>query len=329
MFAQAPMPKVTVPRVGIIDFYGLRKLSADKLKKQLGLQEGGPLPGSRLNLEEQLDQIPGVVRSHIEAMCCTDGAAILFVGIEERGAPIFSLRSDPDGEMRLPDEVTGAWTEFQEAVQAAVHMGITAEDLRSGHALSADPTTRVVQKRFSTLAELYLPVIRDVLRNSADEEERTIAAYVIGYAPVKRLVVDDLQYALQDPAPTVRGNAISALKAIAVLASRDSELGIRISPTWFVEMLHSPYFSDRTRAVNALLDLTEENDTSTLDLIRERGLDSLSEMARWNSLEYAVGSYMLLSRVGKIPADEARRAWSDGQRERVIGTVLETARKSH
>jgi len=43
----------------------------------------------------------------------------------------------------------------------------------------------------------------------------------------------------------VRANALRSLTAIAVLASRDPAPGLRISPTWLVELLNSPTAPDR------------------------------------------------------------------------------------
>ena len=62
---------------------------------------------------------------------------------------------------------------------------------------------------------------------------------MIAYAPHKPDVVNDLQYALQDPDEAVRANAVRALNGFAVLAAKQPARGIRVSATWFVEMLNS------------------------------------------------------------------------------------------
>ncbi|MEO8131553.1 MAG: hypothetical protein ABI822_30945, partial [Bryobacteraceae bacterium] len=48
------------PRIGTIDFYGLRKVTEAKVRKALAVAEGGVLPSSKGDTEERLDQIPGV-----------------------------------------------------------------------------------------------------------------------------------------------------------------------------------------------------------------------------------------------------------------------------
>jgi len=69
---------------------------------------------------------------------------------------------------------------------------------------------RALQEAFVDLATTYPTELRNVLREGANEEQRAMAAYIIGYAPNKMRVVNDLQYALQDPDDTVRNNACAA-----------------------------------------------------------------------------------------------------------------------
>ena len=96
------------PVVGTIDFYGLRKVTEAKVRQALGVREGGALPSSKGDVEEKLDQIPGVVQSHLEAICCDSGKITLYVGIEERGGTHFELHETPDGDVTLPDEINSA-----------------------------------------------------------------------------------------------------------------------------------------------------------------------------------------------------------------------------
>jgi hypothetical protein len=249
------------------------------------------------------------------------------VGIEEKGAAHFEFRDIPNGEVRLPGDIVGAYHEFLAALEAAVRDGNPAEDLSTGESLMVDAPARLLQRRFEVIAEKNLPLLRDVLKNSADDEHRAIAAYIIGYAPTKRLVVDDLQQAVQDPDDAVRNNSMRALGAIAVLGVKDPSQGIRISPTWFVEMLNSVIWADRNKAVTALLNLTESRPETILTLIRQRAMPSLAEMARWKSLSHAIGPYMLLGRAAGLPEQQIQDAWKSGQRETVIAKALKVSRK--
>src|SRR5437868_10820151 len=122
-------------RVGVIDFYGLRKVSESQVRKALGVREGDLLPASKGDAEARLDQISGVVESHLEAVCCDEGQTILYVGIEERGAPHFDLREPPTGDAVLPEEIVTVYNRFLEAAHAASQRGSTGEDLTHGHPL--------------------------------------------------------------------------------------------------------------------------------------------------------------------------------------------------
>jgi hypothetical protein len=312
--------RAQAPRIDALDFYGLRKTTEAQVRAAIAVKEGDPLPASKGDAEERLDQIPGVVESHLEAVYDA-GKMILYVGLEERGAPHFELREAPEGDMRLPEKIGAEYRGFVEASAAASRVHITAEDLTQGHARSADPNTRKIQDRFPLFATDHLAELRDVLRNSSDEEERATAAYIIGYAPNKLDVINDLQYALKDADAGVRTNAARSLVAIAVLAKKDPKLGIKISPTWFIEMLNSLSWSDRNRAVGALLILTDQPAAGVLDQVRDRALASLIDMARWKTLAHALPPYLLLGRVAGLPEDQVKDAWTRGDREWLIAQV--------
>jgi hypothetical protein len=307
------------PKIGTIDFYGLRKVPEAKVRKALGTSEGGQLSGSKGDLEDRIAEIPGVVQAHLEAACCDDtGQAILYVGVEERGAIHFDLRTPPEGDAALPEEMLSAYREFLSAVAQAARRSPPAEDLTRGHSLMADPDVRAIQERFVDLVARNLAQVRTVLRTSADDEQRAMAAYLIGYAPRKKDIVDDLQYALKDSDDAVRGNAIRALAAVAVYATLHPDAEVKVSPTWFIEMLNSLSWTDRNNAAVALVNLTESRDASVLAQLKQRALPALNDMARWRHLAHALPAYILLGRVKGIPEKEIQDAWASGDREKVL-----------
>jgi len=308
-------------RIGILDFYGLRKVPEAQVRKVLGVREGDPLPPSKGAAEERLDKIKGVYESHLEAVCCEEGRMVLYVGIEEPGAAHFDLRDPPAAEIQLPMEVAEAYAQFLQESAAAIHEGITDEDLTHGYSLSADKATRKIQETFPALADNNVIRIRNVLRMSADEAQRAAAAYLLGYVTDKQDVINDLQYALKDPDDGVRSNATHSLTALAVLARLDPKSGIRIEPTWFIEMLNSLSWSDRNRAAKALDILTESRDRMVLDQLRARSLPALVEMARWKVLSHALPAFLVLGRVAGLPEQQIQDAWSSGDRQSVIAAA--------
>ncbi len=312
-----PLPPNTSrgPVIGTVDYYGLRKIPLTTVQKALGVREGNLLPLSKGDVELRLDEIPGVVESHLQAVCCENGKVTLYVGIEERGAAHFDLHEEPDGSEMLPQEIDLAYRRFVDASDNASRQGLTRDDLTKGYARSEDQFVRAIQDMFPALVKENLPIVRSVLRNSEDEGQRATAAYVIGYAPDPKTVVNDLQYALRDADPGVRINAAHSLVALAVA-------GVKVEATWFIEMLNSLSWTDRTRALAALEILTDSQSAAVLDQIRMRALPAVVEMARWKTLEHALPAFLLLGRMAGLPEQQVKDAWARGDRESVIAQAL-------
>lgn len=319
--AQVETIALAPPRVDVIDFYGQRQVSRSLLQQALGTREGGPLPPSRGEAERRINQIDRVVATQLEAVV-EDGLTILYVGIEERGAPHFPIREAPGGPQVLPPAILTSYEEFLSASRAAAARGSTAEDLTNGHSLLADPESRRIQQTFPAIAEENLELLQEVLRESSDDPSRIAAAYIIGYYPDKAAVVDDLQYALRDANPSVRANAISSITAMVVLSRLHPETGLRISATWFIEMLNSISWSDRNRALWAMQLLTEERDDTVIRQLQTRAMDALVEMAGWKTLRHALPAFILVGRVGGLPEQEIQDAFARGERQEVIESVL-------
>jgi hypothetical protein len=311
-----------LPLVDVIDFYGLGKIPEARIRKALGFKEGDPFPPSKGNVEERLLELPDVAEAHLEAVCCDAGKTILYVGIEARGAPHLELRDAPEGEVELPKEILSDYRDFLDAYESAARRGAAAEDLTHGHSLIADPLAREIQLKFFDLAKNNLRLLRDALRNSDDDELRAAAAYVITYAADKHTIVDDLQYALRDPDPAVRANGVQGLLAILVYARLNPDSGIRVEPTWFIEMLNSLSWSDRDHALKVLQILTDTRDPSTMSELRERALPALIEMSRWKTLAHALPAFVLTGRVAGLTDQQIEDAWTSGDRESVIAAAL-------
>ncbi len=312
------------PRVGIVEIYGAKKATAEKIRKTIGLSPGDAIPKSKTDLEDQIAEVGGVVKASVSAVCCEEGKAILFVGVQERGAEGFEFRDEPTGTAELPPEIVAAFYDFRQAMMEAVKKGEAAEDISKGHSLMQNYTARQAQERFIGLAELHPSKLEEVIKESADPEQRAIAAVVLGYFPKKRLVVDTLQLAMRDPDEGVRNNAMRSLTAIAALAEKDPEQEIRVQPTWFIEMLRSVVWTDRSKASSALVNMTEKRDAKLLERIKERAVPELVEMARWKSLPHALPCYILLGRVAGIDEQRLRDEWGAGQREKIINEVADS-----
>jgi hypothetical protein len=316
-----------LPHIGDIDFYGLRKITAGKILGAINLAPGGTVPASKGELEDRIAHIPGVAAVQVEAVCCEENRVALFIGIEERGSTHIAFHSQPAGAATLPPDLMDAYRQFLGAELRAGMNGAAGEDLTAGHALSADPAVRGFEDRFLAMAAGRAGLFHDVLHDGPEPEQRAAAASMLAYAPDKKGIAGDLLFAVQDPDEGVRATAMRALAAIAVWAQKKPDAGIRIAPTWFVELLNSVVLSDRVESTKTLLILTDGGNAAALDLIRERALAALIEMARWKALRYALPPFLLLGRVAGLPDEQTRQSWEKGDREPVIKKALAAAAK--
>lgn len=314
---------VALPRVGIIDYYGIKKANRERIEKALELKPGDPFPKSKGEIEERIELVNNVVRAHIEAVCCEQGKAIIYVGILEKGAPTYQYRDAPTSEtVKLPEPLVDTWNQFMEQLQIAVREDMAAEDLTNGHSLMQFAPARELQLKFPEMVDANLPAIRAVLRGSADETERAIAAYAIGYATKKSAIIPDLQYAIQDPDDGVRNNAMRSLAAISVLARLKPMMNLQIPATWFVEQMNSIVWSDRNKAAYALVPITEDRNAETLAMLKDRALDSMVDMARWKHLGHALQGFILLARTAGWEEKRIQDTWAAGTHLQAVDEIL-------
>ena len=228
------------------------------------------------------------------------------------------FRSAPDDPVRLSPDVVEAGEAFMRALMDAVRRGDAGEDDSKGHSLMHDPTARAVQEQFIAYAARDLNQLRDVVRRSGEATHRALAAQILGYASDKRAVVDDLVYGMRDPSESVRNNAMRALAVIAEFAGGSPDRGVRVPYEPFVDLLSSPFWTDRNKASFALEELSTKRDPQLLQTLRAQALPALVEMARWKSDGHAGAAFFLLGRIGGLSEDEIRAAWERRDREAVI-----------
>ncbi len=320
-------PLFAQPKIGVLEVYGAGKVSRDKIQKALGARPGDPLPKSKGDVEEQLEAVDGIVQARLEAFCCEQGDAVLYVGLLERGANVSTYRPYPQEEMELPKEILTAYADFSAALSRASAEGDLKEDLTAGHSLMQNLPCRVAQERLAGLAQLHFNSIRTVLANALESEQRSIAAYVLGYGPDKAAVLKELLLALQDPDASVRANATRATKALAVYAIAHPKEDLRVQPTWFVEMLNSVELSDRLEASRILLLFTEKRDANAIGNIRDRAMASVLEMARWQHLPHALPAYLLAGRVAGWTDAALESAWAAEEREKTLKLIEKSLKK--
>jgi hypothetical protein len=319
--------------IGVIDFYGLGGLPAERVRSALTFKEGdtispdadGP-PAFIAASEARLATLPEVQRGRIDLVCCDEGRVIAYVGLERRGSTKRSFRAAPDGGARLAADIVSAGDEFSKALTRAAERGDTTEDRSQGHALNHDPAMRAVQDRFIAYASRDLPALRRVLRTSSDAAQRALAAQVLPYAADKAAIVDDLVYGTSDPAEGVRNSAIRALWVLAEMVPSAQRKAVPIPATPFVELLNSPVWSDRNKASGALEALTRRRNPGVLGALRRQAIDPLVEIARWKTEGHALLGFLVLARIAGYSDDAAHDLWKRGERETVIKAAVATNR---
>ena len=315
--------------IGIIDFYGLCGVSADRARAALTFTEGDTIllagdepPAFIAASEARLAAVPDVRQAKINLVCCDNGRAIIYVGIEERGSPTMSFRAAPQSDARLAADVVQAGDEFSQALMLATQRGDAGEDRSQGHALAHDSAMRAIQERFVIYAKRDLPELRRAVRGSSNAAERALAAQVLAYAPDKSAVVDDLVYGMTDPAKDVRNNAMRALLVIAEMAPSSGRPVPRIPPQPFIALLSSLEWSDRNKASGALEVLTRNRDPGLLETLRQQAVSPLAEMARWKSEGHALPAFLILARIAGYSDEAALEVWRRGERESLIKAAV-------
>ena len=153
LFAFVILGGVRVPvgqelQIGIIDFYGLNRVSAAQVREALTFKErdtlsltGGDRPAFLAESEDRLSKLPGVVRARTNIVCCDQGRVIVFVGIQEDGAAVMRFRAEPRDTARLAADIVQAGDEFSNALMAAVQRGDERRkrNFRDTHSLTTPP----------------------------------------------------------------------------------------------------------------------------------------------------------------------------------------------
>jgi hypothetical protein len=316
------------PAAGIIDFYGLRSVSAEKVRSVITIKAGDDWAKVSESMEKNrrlLKTLPNVEDASISLVCCDNasGKTIVFIGIREKGVSVLTFRAAPKGSIRLPENIQRAGAEFQTAFTQAIAGRDFSEDASQGHSLANNKNVRSAQEKFITLAAENLAVLRSVLRESSVSGMRALAAQIIAYTKDKREITNDLLFAAGDENESVRNNAIRALILIAEYASANPQLKIEIPADDFIKMLDSIDWTDRNKSLGVINALTKKRDSALLDKLKKNSLASLAEMARWKSSGHAQAAFYILGRVASFSETEIDELWNSADRESQVKTILE------
>lgn len=302
MAAGAEEPFDTLPPIGIVDFYGLRKVSEADVRAQLPFKEGDELTEGRIVRDgSAIARALDVADVKLAYICCTpDQKMMVFVGVAESPPQREPTLREFTGTARLPADMLETYAEFELRLMDTVTSQLP-EDRAEGHSLSEFPPMRAIQQRFLSHARDHTALLQSVLTTSSDVRHRNVAAMILGYAPDKQAAARGLALAVADPDDGVRNNATRGLAIIAGYAAEHPELGIHIDAAPFVAMLNSLVWSDRNKGIFVLIELTASRDDALLALLRRDARPALIDMCRWKNPAHAISACMVLRRVEGLP----------------------------
>jgi HEAT repeat protein len=169
-----------------------------------------------------------------------------------------------------------------DALMESVQKGAANEDHSKGYALSEYYTpARATQLEVREYAIRHGALLREVLKTSSDDEQRIVAAHLLGYTQQSKSQITALVHASRDANSTVRNNAT---RALLVLVESNPKLAIDIPVGGFAELLLSGTWTDLNKASFLLSSLTRSRNAKMLGKLRDREVvERLMEMARWRT----------------------------------------------
>lgn len=315
-------------RVGLIDFYGYTGFDVDKVRAALPVREGETFPtpqalnAMRPRIEEAVRLVTGRPATEVSFLSPGRDELIIYVGLSGKNVKSLPRNPAPKGTARLPSEAVDVYRQVESAFFSAMQRGASGDDHSKGYSLSADDATlREKQLAMHEYAARHEAVIRAVLRSSADDEQRRMAAEMLGYANQSRRQVADLVRATHDPDDEVRNNAT---RALMVLANSDTKVAASIPAAGFIEMLNSGTWSDRNKAAGLLSALSRWRAPMLLSALRARAFDSLTEMARWRGQGHSYAARTILGRVAGIEEAQLMKLVSDDAK---VNVIIDAARR--
>jgi hypothetical protein len=310
-----------LPRVGSIDLYGRSSVAESAIRAALGVRVGDSLTVPRDTLVARLRGVPGVRDAAVTAVCCYEDKAMLFIGIQESAAPAVSWHPAGSSDARLPAEIIRNDSIVSAAMMEGIMKGESGEDDSRGYTLFKYPAARSAQELYVTWVPSHVDALRSVLRTSGDAEHRALATELIPFAGPSPATAADLRYAMRDPSPGVRNNAMRALGVMGMYALQHPETGIEIPVAGFGEMLNSLVWTDRNKAAFALTMLSAPRSPSIMAELSKLPMQPLIDMARWTSPGHAAPGLIILGRIAGMKDDDIFAAL-EKDRETVIKAAL-------
>ncbi len=145
--------------------------------------------------------------------------------------------------------------------------------------------------------------IIDTLNHDPNPQRRAAAAFLIGHDPDPRDILKTLLPHVNDPDSGVRNNV---LRVIATTLTKSHITSL--DPTPFLELLDSPYGTDRNKSLAALLTIADSQQGK--QMILRQGSDHLLNLLQLQQPNNHKLAYLILKKIShKTYGDRAIQAW--------------------
>jgi hypothetical protein len=297
-----------------------------RLKASLPVKEGQKLsfdamPHLIAQIQTSIKQLTGKEATDVAPVCCTGQHNwIVYIGLPGKNVQTFRYNSTPQGRRQFPPEIVSLYREAMNLIFESLQKpgAETSEDRSQGYALSAYPPLRAKQLAMRDYAVHHESLIRQILQESGESEQRAIAAHLLGYANYSQQQITDLVHASHDPDDSVRNNAV---RALGVLAGSKPTIASEIPASDFISMLNSGIWKDRNKGGFLLSILTTNRDQQLLNLLRQQASDSLLEMVHWDA-GHADDSLVILGRIARIDENRLQQLVASHDRDTIIREFL-------
>ena len=308
-------------RIGDIEFFGINRLDIGSIRASMSSVKDREVSPAEVNqvkatVRDAVRKVTGHSPTDVALVCCdARGMATIYVGLSA-GAE-FRYKRSPSGTVQLPDQALRLYAATTRLDVEALQKN-AVEDRSQGYALSLYPLLRAKQLALREYALKHETLLHRVALQSADSNQRAIAADILGYARRSRTQISTLVSASRDPSEEVRNNAV---RALGLLAQASAAIAKGIPANDFIDMLNSGTWTDRNKGSRLMVFLTAKRDPRLLNQLRVRALASLIEMARWRDRLHADDARMILGRVAGLPEDQMMKLVADGEVEQIVSAA--------
>jgi len=287
--------------IAYVQYFGVTGVDVQRVQAALPFRPGDELLFD--NLTDFILRTRGALRDHeiqptdVAPVCCNEqGNWIIYIGLPGKNLETRRYAKPPTSSIALPEKAISLYRQAMDLLYESIQSR-AIEDRTKGYALSTYPPLRAKQLAMREYATRNAALIGRVLRDSANAQQRAVAAHLLGYANTNAQQIAQLVAAARDEDEPVRNNAI---RALGVLGESSRSIAASIPADGFVSMLNSGTWTDRNKAGYLLSVLTTQRNPRLLRMLRAQATDSLLEMARWQEPGHASNARIILGRIGNI-----------------------------